>query len=329
MKKTLLALTVPALLVAGVAQAATVYDKDGQTFDVYGRVQANLYNKAASDSDKTSLVGTARFGVKGTQAVNSQYGVFGRGEWQVNAENSTSSGKNFKSRHVYAGVDGKQLGKLTVGQTDTPYYTAALSVTDVFNEWGDAGNNYLGRQEGQFIYNNTIGGFTVGTSFQTSDKSQNLDNGYTAGLSYAFPFTLTLNAGYSNVKYDDSSKKEDWALSSSYGTFGEPGFYAAGLYNQTKYDAGIAADTPSSATTAAERKTNGYELASAYFLPNNIGFLAGYNFLKQKDGDDLVKEYLLGAQYTFTPKAYVYTEYKFNQIKDADNQWTVAMQYNF
>ena len=49
MKKTLLALAVPALLAASAANAATVYEKDGQKFEVTGRAQANYYNNAASD----------------------------------------------------------------------------------------------------------------------------------------------------------------------------------------------------------------------------------------------------------------------------------------
>ncbi|GJA10892.1 hypothetical protein KAM334_22030 [Aeromonas caviae] len=46
MKKTILAIAIPALF-ASAANAAVVYDKDGTSFDIYGRVQANYYG----DSD--------------------------------------------------------------------------------------------------------------------------------------------------------------------------------------------------------------------------------------------------------------------------------------
>ena len=37
MKAKLIALTIPTLLAANTASAATVYDKDGTTLDLYGR----------------------------------------------------------------------------------------------------------------------------------------------------------------------------------------------------------------------------------------------------------------------------------------------------
>ncbi|BEJ48848.1 hypothetical protein Ri1_14470 [Aeromonas dhakensis] len=44
-----------------------------------------------------------------------------------------------------------------------------LEPTDIFNEWGDVGNFYDGRQEGQIIYSNTYGGFKGKLSYQTND----------------------------------------------------------------------------------------------------------------------------------------------------------------
>ncbi|WP_234919367.1 porin, partial [Aeromonas veronii] len=71
-------------------------------------------------------------------------------------------------RHIYAGFDGSQYGKIIFGQTDTAFYDV-LEPTDIFNEWGDAGNFYDGRQEGQIIYSNTFGGFKGKVSYQTND----------------------------------------------------------------------------------------------------------------------------------------------------------------
>ncbi len=61
MKKTLLALAVPALLAASAANAATVYEKDGQKFDVYGRAQANIYDKFRHRSDAETPAGFSHF----------------------------------------------------------------------------------------------------------------------------------------------------------------------------------------------------------------------------------------------------------------------------
>lgn len=51
MKKTILAIAIPGLF-ASAANAAVVYDKDGTSFDIYGRVQANYYVDADDASPR-------------------------------------------------------------------------------------------------------------------------------------------------------------------------------------------------------------------------------------------------------------------------------------
>ncbi|WP_412841825.1 autotransporter outer membrane beta-barrel domain-containing protein, partial [Aeromonas dhakensis] len=40
-------------------------------------------------------------------------------------------------------------------------------------------------------------------------------------------------------------------------------------------------------------------------------------------------ETLLGVQYSFTSKLKAYTEYKIQNMDNKDDEWTVALQYNF
>ncbi|MBZ6073128.1 porin [Aeromonas schubertii] len=376
MKKTILAIAIPALF-ASAANAAVVYDKDGVTFDVYGRVQANYYgdhNKsvAASGGDysldnKTGqisqnpavaahyadvdgeLVGSSRLGWSGKVQLDSIWSAIAKTEWQVSAENSANK---FDSRHIYVGFDGSQYGKIIFGQTDTAFYDV-LEPTDIFNEWGDAGNFYDGRQEGQVIYSNQIGGFKGKLSYQTNDDvavkvtdvgqaikddaiygtDTKRNYGYAAAAGYDFDFGLGFNAGYAYSDMEsksDSSKngdKKEWALGAHYAI---GGFYFAGVYTQgdlnyTKTTAGADKD-----------KGRGYELAASYNV-DAWTFLAGYNFKEAKKGSNLngseykdqVDETLLGVQYNFTPKLKAYTEYKIQGIEKLDDEWTVALQYNF
>lgn len=44
MKKSLLALSIAAVVVSTSASATTIYDKDGSSLDVYGRVQGVVYS---------------------------------------------------------------------------------------------------------------------------------------------------------------------------------------------------------------------------------------------------------------------------------------------
>ena len=60
MKKSFLALAVAALAATSIstASAATVYDKDGTSLAVYGRVQAVVYSDKTGNADFTGTDGT-------------------------------------------------------------------------------------------------------------------------------------------------------------------------------------------------------------------------------------------------------------------------------
>ena len=241
MKKTILAIAIPALF-ASAANAAVVYDKDGTSFDIYGRVQANYYADSDNASDITGsnagdaeLIGTSRLGWSGKVALNNTWSGIAKTEWQVSAENSDNK---FNSRHIYVGLDGTQYGKIIFGQTDTAFYDV-LEPTDIFNEWGDVGNFYDGRQEGQIIYSNSYQGFKGKLSYQTNDDEAvkvsdvggnsfttefpgiKRNYGYAAAAGYDFDFGLGLNAGYAYSDLEStvstaSGDKKEWALGAHY-----------------------------------------------------------------------------------------------------------------
>ncbi|MFQ1849708.1 porin [Aeromonas veronii] len=368
MKKTILAIAIPALF-ASAANAAVIYDKDGVTFDVYGRVQANYYGETNKWNDATDdsvgivggvpavvpgkpgafsdvdseLKAQTRLGWSGKIALNNTWSAFAKTEWQVAAENSGYKTSDIDPRHIYVGIDGSQYGKVLFGQTDTAYYTGLIEKTDIFNEWGSEGNAYGGRQEGQIIYMGKWNGFFANASYQTNDDNaelsfgsdnngntvdlaSKLDKGYATSIGYDFDFGLGLAAGYAKNDYKSvanvSSDKEDWALAASYSI---NGFYFAGLYNESKLTRGN-----------EEVNYNGYELAATYNV-DAWTFLTGYNFSEIDSAtastgilaQDIADYTYLGVQYAFTSKLKAYTEYKIVGLDNKDDEWTVALQYNF
>ncbi len=83
MKVKVLSLPVPALLVAGAANAAEVYNKDGNKLDLYGKVDGLHYfsDDKSVDGDQTYM----RLGFKGETQVTDQLTGYGQWEYQIRA----------------------------------------------------------------------------------------------------------------------------------------------------------------------------------------------------------------------------------------------------
>lgn len=58
MKRNILAVVIPALLAAGAANAAEIYNKDGNKLDLYGKVDGLHY--FSKDSPKTKVMTAIR-----------------------------------------------------------------------------------------------------------------------------------------------------------------------------------------------------------------------------------------------------------------------------
>ena len=137
MKKSLLALAVVAA--ATSANAATVYDKDGTSLAVGGRVQSVVYNgnaDAAEIAEKDAgLVNSARLNIAGSTKINDSVSVFAFSEWNMADGNKSATGDNINTREQYVGADYGDFGKILGGKT----YDAAnavLAATDVFEDFG-------------------------------------------------------------------------------------------------------------------------------------------------------------------------------------------------
>ena len=66
MKKSLLALAIAALAALSAVSATIVYDKDGTSLDIYGRVQSVIYsrnaNGAGANANDNTIVASGRLG---------------------------------------------------------------------------------------------------------------------------------------------------------------------------------------------------------------------------------------------------------------------------
>lgn len=125
MKRNILAVIVPALLVAGTANAAEIYNKDGNKVDLYGKAvglhyfsKGNGENSYGGNGDMTY----ARLGFKGETQINSD--LTGYGQWEYNFQGNNSEGADAqtgnKTRLAFAGLN---------------TLTLVLSITAVTTVW--------------------------------------------------------------------------------------------------------------------------------------------------------------------------------------------------
>lgn len=80
MKRSVLALAVALGAITSFANAAEIYNKDGNKLDLYGRVNAKHYfsDSKSNDGDMTYV----RTGFKGETQINDQ--LTGYGQWEYN-----------------------------------------------------------------------------------------------------------------------------------------------------------------------------------------------------------------------------------------------------
>ena len=238
MKKSFLALAVAALAATSIstASAATVYDKDGTSLAVYGRVQSVLYSdKAGISYSKTdTLDGTAdesatvktsgRLGVDMRTQVYGDIAAFAKMEWDA----ADGDGKDsFSARYLWVGLDFAQAGQVKFGRFE-PAIKYAISQTDIFDDWGCnglAGND--DKRKSMLQYSWSGNGFDAIVSYGFANKGEHVDGAYglrnangeiteSADLDYSVSLAagytspdvvfgpIAVRAGYEKVEFADS-----------------------------------------------------------------------------------------------------------------------------
>lgn len=168
MKRNILAVVIPALLVAGAANAAEIYNKNGNKLDFYGKMVGEHVWTTNGDtsSDDTTY---ARIGLKGETQINDQ--LIGYGQWEYNMDASNVEGsQTTKTRLAFAGLKAGEYGSFDYGRNYGAIYDVE-SATDMLVEWGGDGWNYTdnfmtGRTNGVATYRNSdFFGLVDGLSF--------------------------------------------------------------------------------------------------------------------------------------------------------------------
>lgn len=354
MKRNILAMVIPALLAAGAANAAEVYNKDGNKLDVYGKVDVRHYfadgkgssEKAGSQDGDDSRV---RLGVKGDTQITDQLTGFGRFEWETKTNKAENEGEN-KNRLAYAGLKFADFGSVDYGRNYGVIYDTN-AWTDVFPLWGgdtmaQADNFMTSRNRNLLTYrNNNAFGYVDGLSFALQYQGKNGDDnlsssksgfrkdngdGYGFSTAYDLGWGVTLGGGYSNSSRTPDQKEfstaggkkaQAWNVG---GKFDANNVYLAAMYGQT-----LNMTRYGSEVDAIANKTENVELVAQYLFDFGLKPSIGYNQSKGKslgqsyngkdyNNQDLVKYISVGSYYYFNKNMSAVIDYKINLLKDND-----------
>ncbi|MEG0869090.1 MAG: porin, partial [Hafnia sp.] len=184
MKRKVLAMVIPALLAAGAAHSAEVYNKDGNKLDVYGKVDGLHY--FSDDSSKDGDQSYVRVGFKGETQITDQLIGYGQWEYNVQVNNTEGNGSdgNF-TRLGFAGLKFGDYGSFDYGRNYGVLYDVE-GWTDMLPEFGgdsytQADNFMTGRTNGVATYRNNgffglVDGLNVAVQYQGQNDGTNNDN---------------------------------------------------------------------------------------------------------------------------------------------------------
>jgi outer membrane pore protein F len=358
MKRTLLAAVMPLLLGLSTAQAAEIYNKDGNKLDLVGKINvSHLFSDDSSNDGETSSY--TRLGFKGETKITDQLTGYGFWQYQYSlsrSEGGSDSQTGNRTRLGYAGLKYGELGSLDYGRNYGLVYDA-LGYTDMLPFFGgDSGytDAFLsGRSTGVLTWRNKdFFGLVKGWNFAAqyegkNDRTSYSDiavrrsngDGFALSTSYDFDFGLSLVGAYASLDRTETQnaatrghgdKAQHWATAIKYDA---NQIYLATMYGQTQNA------TPISGGFA--NKAVNFEAVAQYQFLNGFRPSLAYVSSKGKDiediGDaDIFKYVSIGATYYFNKNMSTYAEYRINLLKDnnplglaTDDITVVGLVYQF
>lgn len=351
MKVKVLSLLVPALLVAGAANAAEIYNKDGNKLDLYGKIDGLHYfsDDKSVDGDQTYM----RVGVKGETQINDQLTGYGQWEYNVQANNTESSSDQAWTRLAFAGLKFGDAGSFDYGRNYGVVYDVT-SWTDVLPEFGGdtyGSDNFLqSRANGVATYRNSdffglVDGLNFALQYQGKNGSvsgegtsptnngrgalkQNGD-GFGTSLTYDIYDGISAGFAYSHSKRNGDQNRLDKGRGDNAETYtgglkyDANNIYLATQYTQTYNATRFSGNGESDSISGFANKAQNFEVVAQYQFDFGLRPSVAYLQSKGKDiegyGDqDLLKYVDVGATYYFNKNMSTYVDYKINLLDEND-----------
>ncbi|MDX6020022.1 porin OmpC [Scandinavium sp. V105_16] len=364
MKRKVLAILVPALLVAGAVNAAEIYNKDGNKLDLYGKVDARhqFSENGGSDGDETYV----RIGFKGETQINSELTGYGQWEYNIQANDTEGSGNQSATRLGFAGMKFGDFGSFDYGRNYGVVYDVE-AWTDMLPVFGGDSYTYtdnfmVGRGNGMATYRNSdffglVDGLNFalqyqganegsngmfdqeGTDNRGDDYSMRSDNGDGYGLSTVYDFGMGFSAGAAYASSDRTNEQETastaggeradvWTVGMKYDA---NNVYLATMYAETRnmtpfgdQDGFIANKTQNFEVTAQYQFDFGLRPEISYLQSKGKDLTADLAPNSDWNDKDLVKYVSVGANYYFNKNFSTYVDYKINLLDGDDDFYSTV-----
>lgn len=352
MKRNILAVVIPALLVAGAANAAEIYNKDGNKLDLYGKVVGERgFTVGGGDKNFNKDTSYAQIGFKGETQINSE--LTGFGQWEYRAKSNDSEGNQSNvTRLAFAGLKMADAGSVSYGRNygivyDVESYTD-MSPSFSGETWGGAytDNFMTSRANGLLTYRNSnlfglVDGLDLGIQYQgKNDKGDSEKNaiesnggGFGYSLGYDLGDGISLIGAYSNtqrltkqkdVTGNDARRAEAWAIGAKYDA---NDIYLAATYAETRNLSMLDNDD-----VYGTGKTQNIEVIAQYQF--DFGLRPSISYVQSKGKNlstsdnkevgnaDLAKYITTGAYYYFNKNFNVYADYRWNLLRSKQSEVT-------
>ncbi|AFP85720.1 outer membrane protein (porin) [secondary endosymbiont of Heteropsylla cubana] len=347
MKLQYLSVLVSAMVIAGNAIGAELYNKDGNKLELLGKL--NGIRHMSSDDSKNGDRSSFHYGFNGEARLGD--GIIGFGSWkqEIGLNQGGKGGiKNSFSGLDFAGLKFSDSSTIDYGRNSGVLYDIG-AWTDVMPQFGGdttiSDNFMTGRANSVFTYRNSnffgmLDGLNFALQYQGKNeigRSISEANGDGYGLSVTYNFSNGLSAGtaytssnrtLSQQQYSlnrlDSKKdnKDKRAEAYSFGVkYDANNCYLAALYsethNMTPY--GIVGEKEKSGSGGFADMAYNFEFVAQYAL--DFGLRPSIGYLQSRiDGDDqgrsqTIKKYIeVGATYNFNKNMLTFVDYRINLL---------------
>lgn len=341
---------------ASLTMAATVYDHEGTSLDIFGNIRAMYVNEhayqdiAKYDSKDNGIYASARLGIAARSSINHGLDAIAMAQWDTKADEQGHYGYLGQTKYMFAGFDAYQYGTLIAGRGDNAYYSVA-GATDIFNIIDAQASDYYiygDQRPSQLMYSLRALSWDLKLSYMlaTNELGQtplNAKRGMSASISTKFGDDITFAYGIDYYKFNfdvnQSSAEQffahqfvadgfsyDEALMRSqnhhvgtkkeYGMALSYGVLGSGLY------AALVLGTTDYDYLAHQLYT--VDTAINYTMDNGVSMSLGYG-LKRYEDINIVSQLTVGLSYQVNSVFKLFSEAQFNLDGEADQFYGKTM----